>query len=322
MANQPYFDIYAEMLIEDRSGGSGGATSYNQLTNLPVINGITVKGSKIASDYNLATNTGLDAVREIAEGAQQAKAFASYQALVTDINDYAETELKTGWSIYIQTLNVPDLWVYSVEETSIPYTYTTDQAIINALDTTGYIQVGYFKLSKLETGKVNMDDYVLKTTKVNGETLDDDVVVTFSNLGGNPSDNEELVTLVNSRVQDVQINGTSIKVDGVANIPIASNNNVGLFLTTGSGGINIGSSGNAVVYSASDVLIEEKTNQYRPIVPSNLDKAVMEGLGNNSLTWSDAYKTSAQNTIGIATEQFVFTMADGTELTKNIKVSS
>lgn len=155
-----------------------------------------------------------------------------------------------------------------------------------------------------------------------GSVVIDGITLSLSNI--NEYDVRTIAEEVEVPVKGVKIAGTELTPDseGKVDVPIASNNNAGLFLTTGSGGINIGSSGNAVVYSASDNLIEEKTNQYRPVVPNNLDKAVMEGLGNNSLSWTSAYKTAAQTTIGINTEQLVFTMADGTEVTHNIKISA
>lgn len=211
-------------LLQYGSGGGGGASSYNQLTNLPVINGITIKGSKVAADYNLATNTGLDAVREIAEGAQQAVSFTNYETMVTTLNEATEDEYKVGQSIYIETVKVPDVWISQISDTSVPYTYTTDEAIVNALDTAGFLKIGYYRICKLETGKIDMQDYVLKTTKVNGETLDDDVVVTFSNLGGNPSDNAELVTLVNTKQDTITGGASTITSDNLtANRALISN---------------------------------------------------------------------------------------------------
>ena len=36
-------------------GGSGGTGNYNQLTNLPQINGVTLQGNKTAEQYGLAS---------------------------------------------------------------------------------------------------------------------------------------------------------------------------------------------------------------------------------------------------------------------------
>ena len=43
------------------------------------------------------------------------------------------------------------------------YTYTTDEAFTTALATNGYVQVGYYKLSALETQKVDLTNYVTNT---------------------------------------------------------------------------------------------------------------------------------------------------------------
>ena len=55
------------------------------------------------------------------------------------------------------------MWVTAVNATSVSYTYTNDQAIINALDTTSGLTVGYFSFSKLETEKVDLTTYQTKT---------------------------------------------------------------------------------------------------------------------------------------------------------------
>ena len=63
----------------------------------------------------------------------------------------------------IITLQVPDLWISGIESTSQTYTYTTDEAFTTELNTNGYVQVGYYKLSALETQKVDLTDYVKNT---------------------------------------------------------------------------------------------------------------------------------------------------------------
>ena len=63
----------------------------------------------------------------------------------------------------IITLQVPDLWISGIESTSQTYTYTTDEAFTTELNTNGYVQVGYYKLSALETQKVDLTDYATKT---------------------------------------------------------------------------------------------------------------------------------------------------------------
>lgn len=120
-------------------------------------------------------------------------------------------------------------------------------------------------------------------------------------------------------VQDVQVNGVSILDGGVANVPVGADGALGVVKIQGSG-LNINPTTGAVsISAASNSTIENKSSAYQPIVPTNLDKAIMEGLGNNALTWSDAYKAAARNVIGIKPETaFQCEMVDGT--TKTLKL--
>ena len=103
-------------------------------------------------------------------------------------------------------------------------------------------------------------------------------------------------------VSDVTINSASIVSNGVAAIPIAQQSgDYGLVkLSSDSGGLVIDSSGRLITRRATDadILASPRTQINRPIVPANLDLAVKEGLGNNSLTWDDTYQSNARNTIG------------------------
>lgn len=96
-------------------------------------------------------------------GKANTKTYENYQAFVTAMGLLPKSELKVGDNIYIKKLDVPDMWVTAVNATSASYTYTTDQAIINALDTTNGLTVGYFSFSKLETEKVDLSSYQTKT---------------------------------------------------------------------------------------------------------------------------------------------------------------
>lgn len=147
------------------------------------------------TDNSLATTSktvpgAINEVNSIALGANQALSYQDYQTMVTDLNSAPDSAYRVGQNIYILTLDVPDLWVSSIEATPVTYTYTTDAAFISALETNGYVQVGYYKLSALETQEVDLTNYVQFTdyaTSAKGG-----VVRTGSNLGilinqnGNP----------------------------------------------------------------------------------------------------------------------------------------
>lgn len=118
--------------------------------------------------------TTVNRAESIAKGCNQALSYSNYQAMVTALNNLGDDKFLVGQNIMIITLEVPDLWVSSVETNSVQYTFTNDEAITTALSTNGYIQVGYYKLSPLETQKVNLTNYVEKTSFVydsNTETL-------------------------------------------------------------------------------------------------------------------------------------------------------
>lgn len=127
------------------------ATSAGKATN-------DESGNNITNTY--ATKTEL---RDGLAGKATTKTYENYQAFVTAIGLLAKSELKVGDNIYIKKLDVPDMWVTAVNDTSTSYTYTNDQAIINALDTTSGLTVGYFSFSKLETEKVDLTTYQTKT---------------------------------------------------------------------------------------------------------------------------------------------------------------
>ena len=115
-------------------------------------------GNKITETY--ATKNELS---EGLAGRAATKTYENYQAFVTAMGLLPKSELKVGDNIYIKKLDVPDMWVAAVNATSTSYTYTSDQAIINALDTTSGLTVGYFSFSKLETEKVDLTAYQTKT---------------------------------------------------------------------------------------------------------------------------------------------------------------
>ena len=80
-------------------------------------------------------------------------------------------------------------------------------------------------------------------------------------------------------VDDVQIDGTSIVNQGVANIPMMVNggSSPGVAKLSSSLGISI-TEGMLYIVGANNDLIKAGTNDYRPIVPSRQEKAVFYGL--------------------------------------------
>lgn len=118
-----------------------------------------------------------ESAEEIAKGAQSALSFADYQTFVNEFNSLPADTYKVGQNALIVTVNVPDLWVSGIEATSVPYTYTTDEAIVDTLKDQGYFQVGYYRISQLETGKINLEEYQKKLTAGENITIDENNVI-------------------------------------------------------------------------------------------------------------------------------------------------
>lgn len=127
-----------------------------------------ISGKQDITDNTLTTinktvPTAINEVNSIAKLANQAKSYSTYQAFINYLNTAEKTEFISGQSFMIQTKLVPDLWVYSVENTSVQYTYTTDEDFITYTNQATGGQVGYYKLAQLETQKVDLTDYATKT---------------------------------------------------------------------------------------------------------------------------------------------------------------
>lgn len=181
-------------------------------------------------------------IESIAKGANQAITYGDYATMITALNNVPKETYNVGQNIMIVTLQVPDLWIAYVEDTSAAYNYTTDENFVNELKTNGFIQIGYYKLSALETQKVDLTDCVKFTDLPTGAR------------GGVP------------RVSY----------------------NYGIYATN---------NGTLYIDRATNTAIDEKTNNYKAIVPANLDYAIKKGLSDNKETWTDTEKTNARTLI-------------------------
>ena len=145
----------------------------------------------------IATQQGLEEVRAIAEGANSAMSFANYAAMIGDFNIASDDDYKLGQSIYINTLEVPDLWIYEVSSIYNPYTYTTDEAFLQLLSQQGYVQIGYYKVAALETEKVDLTDYATLNTQ---QTFTDVKSFTDFSLINDYTNGKTLASYLNDKV--------------------------------------------------------------------------------------------------------------------------
>lgn len=126
-----------------------------------------LSGLQTSSDSSLETidktiTGAINEVNSLAKGAQQAVSFDDYATLTSDVNSWTLDDVfgNIGQSLYIRLLNVPDLWIFDKLTNHIPYVYVDDETFVNSLDTVGYVQIGYYLISKLETSKLILTDYV------------------------------------------------------------------------------------------------------------------------------------------------------------------
>lgn len=256
---------YRQAYVKDTNGEQFMMNITNQAfgDSLPLRNAAGNICVGTPSQYNHATPK--QYVDDKFNGANKAVSFVNYSAMITSINALAKTSYSVGQNIMIITLSVPDLWVSEIAEESVPYTYVSDDDFIAGLNTNGSVQVGFFKLSALETQSVDLTDYA-KISQVND---------------------------INTNLADNYVKNTDYAKPSVAGI-VYTNDNFGLTM-----GWSSGSEGLIRVVTATEKNIEEKTNQFRPITPTNLDYAVKTSLTTNTETLTDEEKLNAQTWLGI-----------------------
>lgn len=101
-------------------------------------------------------------------GANKALVFDTYSDMFQDLNSLDNVTgegphtYKTGQNIYIKTLEVPDLWISQTTVLYDSYDYVSDAQVISDLQQNGTIYAGYWRLSALETQKVDLTNYYNK----------------------------------------------------------------------------------------------------------------------------------------------------------------
>lgn len=123
---------------------------------------------------------------------------------------------------------------------------------------------------------------------------------------------------------DVQINGTSILSNGVANIPIAGIGSLGTVKPNGLG-ISVNNSGDLSINKATSEQIKSSTANFNPIVPSTIHEATFYGLAkaagvnlaNETVTvgtYPASSKTAIKSMIGVNVDDV---QINGTSIVSN-----
>nr|DAW29131.1 MAG TPA: nucleoid-associated protein [Caudoviricetes sp.] len=103
-------------------------------------------------------------------------------------------------------------------------------------------------------------------------------------------------------VKDVQVAKSSVLVDGVANVPIASETKEGVIkapFADGTSGIQLDNDNRPYVSAASEADITARQTSYRPLVPARMDYAVKAAMcDGKGAAWTDAEQKAARERMG------------------------
>lgn len=101
-------------------------------------------------------------------------------------------------------------------------------------------------------------------------------------------------------ITDIQIDGTSIVSNNIANIPIAGALTLGLVKLDSDYGISANASGRLYLIKANSTRIKEGTSNYFAITPYNQHESVFYGLAKAA---GDSTQSASSNTVGTYTSQ-------------------
>ena len=99
-------------------------------------------------------------------------------------------------------------------------------------------------------------------------------------------------------VSDVQVNGTSVVTNGVANVPIANGNAPGVIIVSSSFGHNIDINNRLIHKPAATATVKGGVESNDPIVPKNQHEAAFYGLAKAA---GDTSQASSSNEVGTYT---------------------
>lgn len=133
------------------------STSTNALQNKVV----TENFARVDNEF-LSASKRADEIEAIARGASKGKVYYDYQEMIEVLDNAPRDFLKMPDHIFLRKVDIPDLWVTYVENYYYPYSFESEEKVINDLKTMGFITVGYFSLCMLETQKVDLTDYAKK----------------------------------------------------------------------------------------------------------------------------------------------------------------
>lgn len=145
-------ELTSEQITLHRVAKTG---SWNDLVGKPnVVDNL----SSTSSTDILSAKQGNE-LKKLIQAVPQATSFATIDAMISNLKSASNTAYNVGHDLYIVEKEVPDFWISSKQETFVEYTGDST-ALITALKQYDSVQIGYYKISVLETVKVDISNYV------------------------------------------------------------------------------------------------------------------------------------------------------------------
>lgn len=131
--------------------------SWSDLLNKPNV----VDNLNSTSSTDILSAKQGNELKKLIQAIPQATSFTSVTNMISTLNGASKTSYNVGHNLYIVERGVPDFWISSVESSAANYTGTATD-LINTLknQSNSTVQIGYYKISLLETQKVDLTNYV------------------------------------------------------------------------------------------------------------------------------------------------------------------
>ncbi len=148
---------------DGRATVSGQPSEENDVANkkyvdAAIIASVSDSFSDASATRALSAKKGKE-LKALIDTKEYTKSFPDISLMISHLNACDGSDYWVNFNFNIVETGVPDFWVVSVEDASVQYNYTDDDAFVEQIKNAP-VQVGYYKLSYLETAKMDLSDYV------------------------------------------------------------------------------------------------------------------------------------------------------------------
>lgn len=129
--------------------------------------GVEDNFSSTSGTKALSANKGRE-LKNLIDSKETAKTYSTIKNMIDYLNslEVPASDFRVGYNLFIEQTEVPDFWITEILTEKIEFEYIDDNIFIEEIKVRP-IQIGWYKLSLLETHKVDLTDYVIGLT-ING----------------------------------------------------------------------------------------------------------------------------------------------------------